>query len=282
MSRIVPQPKSKNRIHRGRSQGRGFAEKNRLVKCDSADRPNRGVLVLDRHKTSGRKPLVAGYTPAFLFEDKILGMIRQEVDSLSKNLETIPPDAQVLSEAFHRMMLCAVKQSVVDNELRSLALTDDLTRLYNRRAFYALSTQQLKLMRRKGQGLLLFFADVDDLKSINDTFGHREGDLALMRTAVALEQTFRNSDIVARLGGDEFASLALEASYKDQDAILRRLEGHLQKASAEELRYKLSVSVGAARFDPKHCETLENLLAKADQAMYEQKSTHSKMRMGRS
>jgi len=266
---------------RGGSKGRGSVEKNRLVKCDLAGRPNRKVLVLDRHKTSGRKPLDARHPPAILFQDKILGMIRQEVDSLSKNLKTIPPDAQVLSEAFHRMMLCAVKQSVLDNELRSLALTDDLTRLYNRRAFYALSTQQLKVMRRRGQGLLLFLADVDDLKSINDAFGHREGDLALVRTADALERTFRNSDIVARLGGDEFAVLALEASCQDQDAILRRLEGHLHKASAEGLRYKLSVSVGAARFDPKNSVSLEDLLAKADQAMYEQKSAHFKMRLSR-
>jgi diguanylate cyclase (GGDEF)-like protein len=281
MSRIVPQSRGKERIARGRSQGRGYVEKNRIVNCGSADRPNRRVLVLDRHKTSGRKTTDAGHMSAFLFGEKILGMIQQEVDSLSKNWKTIPPDAQVLSEAFHRMMLCAVKQSVLDNELRSLALTDDLTRLYNRRAFYALSTQQLKVMRRRGQGLLLFFADVDDLKSINDTFGHREGDLALVRTADALQRTFRNSDIVARLSGDEFAVLALEASCQDQDAILRRLEGHLQKVSAEELRYKLSVSVGAARFDPKNSVPLEDLLAKADQAMYEQKSAHFKMRLSR-
>src|SRR4029077_20951716 len=109
-----------------------------------------------------------------------------------------------------RTVLCAVKQSLLDRELRSLALTDDLTCLYNRRAFFALATQQLKVMRRRGLGLLLFFADVDHLKEINVTYGHREGDLALIRTANALEQTFRDSDIVARLSGDEFAVLALE------------------------------------------------------------------------
>jgi len=165
--------------------------------------------------------------------------------------------------------------------LELLALMDDLTRLYNRRAFHALSTQQFKVMRRKGQGLLLFFADVDHLKNINDTYGHREGDLALVRAADALERTFRDSDILARLGGDEFAVLALEASCEDQDAILRRLEGHLQKLSAEEPRYKLSLSVGAARFDPKDSVSLGDLLAKADRAMYEQKNTRSKPWMSR-
>lgn len=236
---------------------------------------------MDRRKTNSRKSHGEGLTSAFSSQDKMFALIRQEVDDISKNLKSIPADAQVLCEAFHRMMLCAIKQSISDRELRSLALMDDLTRLYNRRAFYALSTQQLKVMRRKGQGLLLFYADVDHLKNINDTYGHREGDLALVRTADALERTFRNSDIVARLGGDEFAVLALEASCQDQGAILHRLEGHLRKESAEEPRYKLSLSVGVARFDPKHGVSVEDLLAKADRAMYEEKGAHSKMRMSR-
>jgi two-component system cell cycle response regulator len=232
---------------------------------------------MDRRRTNLRKSLDNGLTSAFLTQDKDLALILQEVDDISKTLKSNLPDAQALSEALHRTVLCAIRQSILDRELRSLALTDDLTRLYNRRAFHALSTQQLKVMRRKGQGLLLFFADVNHLKNINDTYGHREGDLALVRAADALERTFRDSDILARLGGDEFAILALEASCQNQDAILRRLEGQLQKASAEEPRYKLSLSVGAARFDPKHGVSLEDLLARADQAMYEQKSTHAKM-----
>src|ERR1700676_2824654 len=107
------------------------------------------------------------------------------------------PSTQTLSEALHRAVLSVFKQCILDKELRSLALMDDLTHLYNRRAFYALATQQLKVMRRNEQGLLLFFADVDHLKNINDTYGHREGDLALVRTADALERTFRNPDILA-------------------------------------------------------------------------------------
>ncbi len=216
---------------------------------------------------------------ALLSVDENLASILQEVDEITKKLKSIAPDTQDLGEALHRSVLCAIERSVVDREFRSLAMVDDLTRLYNRRAFYALAAQQLKVMRRKAQGLLLFFADVDRLKNINDTYGHREGDLALVRTADALERTFRNSDIVARLGGDEFAVLALEASCQDQDAILRRLESHLQDASTEESRYKLSLSAGVARFDPKHNVSLADLLARADRAMYEQKSTNPKMWM---
>jgi two-component system, cell cycle response regulator len=262
-----------------RSDSRGFAGESRLKKFDSLYRSNRRVIVMDRHKTNSRKSLDEEPQYPLLSQDKDLALILQEVDEISKNLKSNPPDAQALSEALHRTVLCAIKRSLLDRELRSLALLDDLTRLYNRRAFYALATQQLKVMRRKGQGLLVFFADVDHLKNINDTYGHREGDLALARSADALERTFRDSDILARLGGDEFAVLALEACSQDQDTILCRLEGNLQKTSAEETRYKLSLSVGMARFDPKQDVSLGGLLAKADRAMYEEKRTHPKMWM---
>jgi two-component system cell cycle response regulator len=236
---------------------------------------------MDRQKMNAREPFDEGLESSLLSQDRDLALILEEVDDISKNLKANPPDAQALSEALHRTVLCALKQSLLDRELRSLALTDDLTGLYNRRAFHALAHQQLKVAHRNGQGLLLFFADVDNLKSINDCFGHKEGDLALVRTADALGCTFRNSDILARLGGDEFAVLALEASSQDQDAMLRRLQNHLQKVSEVEARYELSLSIGAARFDPKRSVSLEDLLAKADEAMYEQKSEHSKLRMSR-
>jgi diguanylate cyclase (GGDEF)-like protein len=264
-----------------RTQSRGFVEESRSLKSDLLTRSNRRVLAIDRPEMHSRRSLGEGLIAELLPEEKDLASILQEVGEITKALKSSAPDTQALSEALHRSVLCAIKRSLRDREFRSLALMDDLTRLYNRRAFYTLAAQQLKVMRRKAQGLLLFFGDVDHLKNINDTYGHREGDLALVRTAVALERTFRNSDILARLGGDEFAVLALEASCQDQDTILRRLEGHLQEASAEEPRYKLSLSAGVARFDPKHSVSLGDLLARADRAMYEQKSTHPKMWMSR-
>jgi diguanylate cyclase (GGDEF)-like protein len=206
-----------------------------------------------------------------LVQDKELAGIIHEVDQLLSTIKADNPETQAVSSALQRTVLCAVKQSLLDRELQTLALTDDLTCLYNRRAFLALATQQVRLMRRKGEGLLLFFADVDSLKNINDSFGHREGDLALVRTANALEQTFRDSDILARLGGDEFAVLAVEASCQNQEVILRRLEKNLRKSNSDESRYQLSLSVGVARLDPKHFVSVAELLKQADQAMYEEK-----------
>src|SRR5690348_12959831 len=173
MSRNTPQSRGKNRMPQGQSQARGIADKNRIVKSESPFRSIGRVLMMDRNAAGAGKSPDAALTSAVLRDHRVLATIQKELDHISKNLKSTPPDAEVLSEAFDRVILSAIKHSILDSELRSLALTDDLTRLYNRRAFYALSTQQLKVMRRKGQGLLLFFADVDHLKHINDTHGHR-------------------------------------------------------------------------------------------------------------
>jgi len=125
------------------------------------------------------------------------------------------------------------------------------------------------------------FCDVDNLKQINDSYGHREGDSALVRTADALEAAFRDSDVLARLGGDEFAVLALEASSRNQEAMLRRLGETLKKVNAGETRYELSLSTGVARCDPQHTVPLGELIAQADQAMYGQKRSRRMPAMSR-
>jgi len=147
-----------------------------------------------------------------------------------------------------------------------------LTGLYNRRGFMTLAERQLKLGRRSGRGMTLFVMDVDRLKQINDTFGHFEGDSALKRTANALEHTFRDSDVVARLGGDEFAVLAIEASGHSAEAIRARLFESLKSISAQQHRYDISLSIGLARFEASSRTSLEELMARADQAMYEDKN----------
>ncbi|HXC61386.1 MAG TPA: GGDEF domain-containing protein [Nitrospiria bacterium] len=214
---------------------------------------------------------------ALMVQDRELASILQEVEKISASLKSEAPDTRSLSETLQRTLQCAVKRSFLERELRSLALTDDLTGLNNRRAFMALAGQQLKVARRSEQGLLLFFADVDNLKEINDTYGHQEGDLALIHAADALERTFRDSDVIARLGGDEFAVLALEASCENRDAILRRLEKNLRESNRNESRYQLSVSVGMSRFDPNHPVPLGKLIANADEAMYEEKKSRLKL-----
>jgi diguanylate cyclase (GGDEF)-like protein len=117
--------------------------------------------------------------------------------------------------------------------------------------------------------------DLDGLKQINDSFGHLEGDCALKHTAELLEETFRDSDVIARLGGDEFAVLAIEAAGHSERTIQTRLFDGLKSISAKQVPYELSLSLGFARFDPRNCTSIEELMAKADQAMYEHKRRRS-------
>ena len=156
-----------------------------------------------------------------------------------------------------------------ETKLRELSLTDELTGLYNRRGFTILAEQQIKLSRRLQQGFSLFFADMDGMKWINDNLGHTVGDQALLETAKIIKKSFRASDIVARIGGDEFVCLSVDASPAEIAANLARLQQNIAKSNLCASRaYSLSLSIGAATFDPANPIDLETLLAEADKQMY--------------
>ena len=160
----------------------------------------------------------------------------------------------------------------MEEALRALALLDELTGLYNRRGFLILAEQQLKTAHRAKRRMMLLFADFDGLKRINDAFGHPEGDRALIETANVIREVFRESDIVARIAGDEFVVLAIETDGFPAEILIARLQGNLEARNARgDLRYKLSLSTGIARYDPEHPCSLDDLLTQADRAMYEQK-----------
>ena len=159
-----------------------------------------------------------------------------------------------------------------EEDLRALTLTDELTGLHNRRGFFALAEQQLKIAARMKTDAVLVFADLDGIKWINDTFGHSEGDRALRRTADALKETFRDSDVIARMGGDEFVILAIETPENMSETITTRLQKNLRNDNAKgNHRYKLSLSFGMARYDPDSPISIDELLWRADALMYEHK-----------
>jgi diguanylate cyclase (GGDEF)-like protein len=217
--------------------------------------------------------LATEHLPAVLLtKQNELDRVLNELNEISNALKSkASPDIQDLSDELMRAVRRAVRQCLLDTELSSLALTDDLTGLHNRRGFLALAHQQLKHANRNSQEVLLFCADLDNLKFVNDSYGHREGDQAIIRTAEALRHTFRNSDILARFGGDEFCVLAMEATRYSERAIQERLKENLRRCNAGETRYSLSLSVGVARFEPFRATTVEELMSEADQKMYEQK-----------
>jgi diguanylate cyclase (GGDEF)-like protein len=156
-------------------------------------------------------------------------------------------------------------------EIRSRSLTDELTGLCNRRAFFVLAEQQVRLLQRRGARGLLVYADVDGLKHANDTIGHDSGDRLLVDAAAVLCATFRHSDLVARMGGDEFTALAGDAEESHIQLVLDRLQYHIYRRNANvaELAPRLSISVGALCFKASRSTQLPELITEADALMME-------------
>jgi len=170
----------------------------------------------------------------------------------------------------HRSMK---ERARAEEQLKLLSFRDDLTGLYNRRGFLALGEQQAHVANRDRKPMMVVSADLDGLKEINDTFGHQEGDAAIVETARILRRTFRNADLVARIGGDEFALLLTGGQAEfDRGQLDGRLQKIVEKHNKKSDRpHRISVSAGFAYFDSGGAHTFEELLHRADTMMYEQK-----------
>ncbi len=164
----------------------------------------------------------------------------------------------------------------LEEQLQTAALTDELTGLYNRRGFFTLAEQQCKLTDRTKRGMSLLYLDLDNMKQINDRLGHKRGDEALMDTANILKNTFRKSDIIGRIGGDQFAVLLTEHSDFDIERIIttnvrNKFRIHNQQGGR---RYRLSLSIGMAQYNPMQPCSIRDLVIRADAAMYKDKKRH--------
>jgi diguanylate cyclase (GGDEF)-like protein/PAS domain S-box-containing protein len=169
-------------------------------------------------------------------------------------------------------MVDVTERKQLEDALRSLSLTDDLTGLYNRRGFMTLAERHLNLARRKKRDLLLILADIDQLKFINDTFGHTAGDQIVIDAASVLKGTYRAVDIVARLGGDEFTAFPIEAGSDSADILLRRLQDNIERHNDRYKRpFRLAMSVGIGRINTANCPNVQHLIAEADRALYQHK-----------
>ena len=177
-------------------------------------------------------------------------------------------------QAISRDMTARVKK---EEQLRNMVFTDPLTHLYNRRGFLNLAEHLFKSAERLHSKLLLAYIDVDNIKFINDTFGHDHGDAVLIDTADILRSTFRKSDVICRIGGDEFAVLASNFDESYPQNIIDRLQYYIDMQNRKHNKqYKISMSMGFAFYDPAAPCSLEVLMARADQTMYKQKKARKK------
>ena len=179
---------------------------------------------------------------------------------------------RVDGDAIGRAIRYAIERHRMLEQVRQLAILDPLTTLANRRGFTMLCEHHFEVAKRASKSLTLLYIDVDRMKSINDTFGHAEGDRALIDTARLMAMTFRKADILARLGGDEFCVMLTDSSDQGAQLAVARLRANLAAFNAGNRRgYALGLSVGTARFDPEAPRSLASLLEEADQAMYREK-----------
>lgn len=203
------------------------------------------------------------------FDNEQLGIIVFEMDcenyTLIDNLTVELGCALKLTSTF-------TVQRQIETKLETLSQTDELTGLLNRRGFFNLAQDKYAFSLADHLEGILFYADMDGLKQINDTYGHQEGDYAIIEMSRILKQTFCNHDIVGRIGGDEFVILCTGKSKDYMDHVCSTINKLCADFNAlHQKPYTLSISIGGIHYSKDDNETLEYLLSRADKILYDKK-----------
>lgn len=191
----------------------------------------------------------------------------------------IDTKARVFTES-DRRLLTDLGEIVAEELLtREMATQDELTGALNRQGFMTLAGHAVESAKRQASPLTVAIFDVDDFKTINDSFGHSEGDQALKAVASTLQSSFRTTDVVGRLGGDEFCVLLVGATEEDAKIAVESVRMRLEHSSLESgAPYDVTCSVGFAEYDPAHDAGIADLLKQGDVRMYSEK--RSRRRQG--
>jgi diguanylate cyclase (GGDEF)-like protein len=185
-------------------------------------------------------------------------------DDPADRLLPSPSRLQALRVFANQAMMAVIAAGHVE-QLRAQADRDSLTGMLNRRAFMRELSTEIERSLRYGRRFVLALCDLDEFKRINDTDGHPAGDRALEGVAALLEQTIRATDFAFRVGGDEFALLLPETDADEAQEAVERIVAALAGDSV--LADGLGISFGLALF-PVHGKTPEELIRRADQALY--------------
>jgi diguanylate cyclase (GGDEF)-like protein len=182
-------------------------------------------------------------------------------------------DARV-AELFASQVAIALDNSQRIKQMEKQAVTDQLTGLYNRRAFAGMAAKEVGRARRYQRPLALILFDIDHFKGVNDTYGHLFGDHVLRVLTERVTKTTRGTDIVCRYGGEEFIVLMPEAGRDEALAMAERLREEISRMTVvtEGGTLSLTISLGIASLDPAGEDDLESLISRADRAMYQAKA----------
>ncbi|WP_054741910.1 GGDEF domain-containing protein [Cellulosilyticum ruminicola] len=189
----------------------------------------------------------------------------------------MPSDNYDLIETLTLELGCALKLSSIfriekttKNKLETLSQTDELTGLLNRRGFFTKAVASYNLAKQQNRKGILFYADMDGLKVINDTCGHSEGDVAIVAMSKIFKQIFKNPDtLIARMGGDEFIIFCLDKEESYIEYVTTQIEVICKNFNITYHKsYKFSISIGGVPFNANSSPSLEELLKAANKKLY--------------
>lgn len=177
---------------------------------------------------------------------------------------------------FEEELICRVNQNIEIIEhiaqLRDAAIKDQLTRLYNRRYFFGTGEKLFENARRQNLDIAITMIDIDHFKNINDTYGHSDGDAALVAIAAVLQESFRASDIVTRFGGEEFIIMTVNMSPDHRanhfETVRRKIEELTVESRQNKIKVTVSIGVATALKD-----SLDEMVQKADELLYQAKES---------
>ncbi len=159
-----------------------------------------------------------------------------------------------------------------DDLLQYISAKDELTGIYNLHTFMSMTEQQIKTAEREKLEMLIIYAGVDSMQSMNDVLGKEAGDQMLIDVANILRKTFREADVLARTGGDEFVISTLVSSRDTEEMIMKRFNGNIDEYNADRGEsIQLSLSFGTSFYNPEHTVSFEEVLSRADDKMHESK-----------
>jgi diguanylate cyclase (GGDEF)-like protein len=208
-----------------------------------------------------------------LFKDDVL---LGALSVYSSELEQYTDDHMRLLETVTRLASDALANAMQHAEAESNALTDPLTGLPNARYLALRFDEEAARARRTDRAFQVVMLDLDEFKKVNDTYGHKSGDKMLREVAHLISGQLREYDFLARYGGDEFVALVQEVVGSQVEELCARIESAVSKFSLQIGRNRFArvgISVGTATFGIDG-ETLDHLVAHADNEMYRMKSTH--------
>jgi len=209
-------------------------------------------------------------------EDRVIGAMA--VQSFTNPKLYFEKDIKIM-EFVSNQVATAIERKRMEEELKRLAHYDTLTGAYNRGYGLELLQRQLKLSKRDKSPLLLAYSDLDNLKDINDEFGHEEGDRVMVQVAKLFKSILREVDIIIRMGGDEFLIIFLDSSLNEVPIIRKRLSKELNRVNQISNKpYKIEFSTGFSNYDPVNPQLMDELIRIADQKMYEEKKRKGKGR----